>query len=434
MNMKIGRKAAVAVSAMSVAALVAACGGSSNGTAEGKGEGGGTLFVTFDNHPWSTVIEDKIPAFEEQSGIDVEVTTYGEDQLSDQYNVKLNAGAEDIDVMMFRPLQEGKLFSRNGWLLPLDEYVEGAGEAFNWEDFSESTRTATTTDEGIVGVPIVTEQEILYYRTDLLEAAGLDVPTTFEELATAAETIQSQNEGVYGFVARGQRAAAITQFSSYLYGSGGDFDSDGKATIDTPEAREAYQIYGGLLRDYGPPGVTNMSWKEASAIFQQGQAAFYTDASVFYNNMIDPEQSRVVDQVGFAEMPGGSAGSKPYSIPSWALGVNKNSANADAAWEFIEWATSSEMVKEVQIEAVAGARDSVWSDSEATAGFPEQLAEVLVASAANGVEHDRPVVVEVGKARDIVGGPIIAILEGQDFEAAVKQAQSEYQALLDEES
>lgn len=433
MSRRISRGAATAVSVLSVAALVAACGGNSD-SASDDGEGGGTLRVTLSNHPWTTVIEDKIAEFEEQSGIDVETSVLGEDQLSDQYNVKLNAGADDLDVMMFRPLQEAKMFSRNGWLLPLDDRIEEAGEEFDWEDFQESTRTAATTAEGIVGVPIVTEQEILYYRKDLLDAAGLDVPTTFDELTAAARTIQEENDGVYGFVARGQRAAAITQFSSYLFGYGGDFDEDGKATIDTPEMRQAYETYGGLLRDYGPPGVTNMSWKEASAIFQQGQAAFYTDASVFYANIIDPEQSRVVDQVGFAQMPGGPAGSNPYSIPSWALGINPNSQNADAAWEFIQWATSPEMVKQVQMEAVAGARDSVWADDEATAGFPAELAEVLIASAAAGVDHDRPVVVEVGKARDIVGGPLIALLEGQDFEAAVTQAQSEYQALLDDEA
>lgn len=427
------RKGAATTSLIAVTALVlGACGGG-GGDAEGGGDGetGGELFITLANHPWTSVIEGRIPEFEQETGITVETTTLGEDQLSDQYNVKLNAGATDIDVMMMRPLQEAKLFSTNGWLQPLDDMIEGAAAEFDWDDFQ--SQEAVTTDEGIVAVPIVTEQEILYYRTDLLENAGLEVPTTFDELRSAAETIQGQNEGVFGFVARGQRAAAVTQFSSYLFGYGGDFDKDGTATIDTPEAKKAYETYAGLLRDFGPPGVTNMSWKEASAIFQQGQAAFYTDASVFYNNMIDPNQSRIGDTVGYAQMPGGDAGSRPYSIPSWALGINPNSENAENAWAFIEWATSPEMVKQVQLEGVAGDRASVWADPEATAAFPEQLAEVLKASAEVGVNHDRPVVVEVGRARDIVGAPIIAVLDGQDLDSALAQAQTEYQALLDDE-
>lgn len=427
------KKRGATASAVIVSALVlGACSGGGDDGAGSDGEVGGELFVTLSNHPWTDVVADRIPEFEEESGVDVEVTVLGEDQLSDQYNVKLNAGATDVDVMMLRPLQEAKLFSTNGWLLPLDEHIEGASEDFNWDDF-QSAGTVTT-DEGIVAVPIVTEQEILYYRTDLLDAAGLEVPTTFEELQTAAQTIQDENEDVFGFVARGERAAAVTQFSSFLYGHGGDWDDgDGTATLDTPEARAAYEYYATMLNDYGPPGVTNMSWPEASAIFQQGRAAFYTDASVFYNNMIDPEQSRIGDSVGYAQMPAGDAGSRPYSVPSWALGVNSNSENVDNAWAFIEWATSLELVKEIQLEGVAGARQSVWDDPAATEAFPPELAEVLITSAADGVDHDRPLVIEVGRARDIVGAPLITFLEGGDLDAALTQAQEEYQTLLDDE-
>lgn len=419
------KRVALVATAASAALVLAGCGGSDDA------EGGGTLHVTLNNHPWTDVVQELIPEFEEETGIDVEVTVLGEDQLSDQYNVRLNAGATDMDVLMMRPLQEAKLFSSNGWLLPLDDYIDAP--EFDWDDFQ--MEDSVTTAEGIVAVPIVTEQEILYYRTDLLEDAGLEVPTTFEELEAAAAQIQEENDGVYGFVSRGQRAAAVTQFSSYLYGHGGDFDDGaGTATLDTPEAAAAYEYYARMLDEYGPPGVTNMSWTEASAIFQQGQAAFYTDASVFFNNMMDETQSRIGDDVGFAQMPGGDAGSRPYSIPSWALAINQASENADAAWQFIEWATSAENTARVQSEGVAGARDSVWADDDATAAFPEELAEVLIASAAEGVGHDRPVVVEVARARDIVGAPLIAYLEGGDLDAALAQAQEEYQALLDEEA
>lgn len=421
------RRAAIGAATAATALALAGCGGGG----DGGGDGGGTIQVTLNNHPWTDVVQDLIPDFEEESGIDVEVTVLGEDQLSDQYNVRLNSGASDLDVLMMRPLQEAKQFSANGWLLPLDDYI--SDEGLDWDDFQ--MQDSVTTDDGVVAIPIVTEQEILYYRTDLLEDAGLEVPTTFEELEAAAKQIQEENEDVYGFVSRGERAAGVTQFSSYLYGFGADFDDgEGTATLDTPEAAEAYEYYSRMLDDYGPPGVTNMSWPEASAIFQQGQAAFYTDASVFYNNVIDEEQSRVGDETGFAQMPGGDAGSQPYSIPSWALAINQASPNADAAWKFIEWATSAEITSQVQSDGVAGARDSVWADEEATSAFPEELADVLISSAADGVGHDRPVVVEVGRARDIVGAPYIAYLEGDDLDGALAQAQEEYQALLDEEA
>lgn len=421
-----------AVASAAAALVLAGCGGDNGGGASEDIEGS-TVYVTLSNHPWTDVVSDRIGEFEDEYGVDVELTVLGEDQLSDQYNVRLNAGADDIDVMMLRPLQEAKLFSSNVWLLPLDDLIADASDGFDWDDFQ--MQSSVTTAEGIVAVPIVTEQEILYYRTDLLEDAGLEVPTTFEELEAAAAQLQEENEDVFGFVSRGQRAAAVTQFSSFLYGYGGDFDDgEGNATLATAEAAEAYEFYGRMLDEYGPPGVTNMSWPEASAIFQQGQAAFYTDASVFFNNMMDESQSRIGDDVGFAQMPAGSAGSRPYSIPSWGLGINNASQNPDGAWAFIEWATGVEMSADIQADGVAGARDSVWADDEATAAFPEELAEVLISSAADGVDHDRPVVVEVGRARDIVGAPLIAYLEGQDLDAALTQAQQEYQDLLDEEA
>lgn len=421
---------------LAVGALaLAACGGGGDGNGDGDdnagGGGGETIYVTLSNHPWTDVIESKIADFEAESGYDVNVTILGEDQLSDQYNVKFNAGATDIDVAMMRPLQEAKLFAWNGWITPLDDYVADAGD-WNWDDFT--AKDTVTTEEGVVAIPIVTEQSVLYYRADLLEDAGLEVPTTMDELAEAARIIQEENDGVFGFVGRGQRAALVTQFSSFLYSFGGDWDDgNGTATVDTPEARAAYEFYGNLLKDYGPPGVTNMSWKEASAIFQQGQAAFYPDASVFYNNMIDEEQSRIGDVFGVAQIPEGPAGSRPYSVAAWSLAINEMSQNKDAAWEFIQWATSAEIVGQVQAEGVAGARLSTWDDPASTAAFPDELTEVLLASMEVGVGHDRPLVIEVAKARDMVGSPVIAILEDQNFDDVLAQSQSEYQALLDDE-
>ena len=72
--------------------------------------------VTLSNHPWTEAIKKKLPDFEKETGLTVKLTQLGEDQLSDQYNVKLNSGTADLDVLMYRPLQEGKLFARNGWM------------------------------------------------------------------------------------------------------------------------------------------------------------------------------------------------------------------------------------------------------------------------------------------------------------------------------
>jgi multiple sugar transport system substrate-binding protein len=426
------RIAGISATALLAVGALTSCSAGSGG--EGDGEGSTTLRVTLANHVWTDTIKERISEFEEESGVKVELTQLGEDQLSDQYNVKLNAGTDEIDVMMYRPLQEGKLFADNGYLADLTDRVEG-DEEWDWSDFQPGPVDSTTYEDQVVGVPTITEQEVLYYRTDLLEAAGLEVPATLEDLESAAKTISEANPGVAGFIARTARSAAVTQFSSFLYSFGGNFiDEDGKAVVDSPEAKEAYAYYGGLINNYGPENVsTDMSWPEASAIFAQGNAAFYTDASSLYKNVTEAENSTVSDKVGFAPFPEGPEGSKPYNVPSWALGINEASANGDTAWEFIEWATSKEMVLAMQQAGVPGPRDSVWADPAGTETFPEDLASAIAVSSENGVGYDRPLVINVAEAREIVGDPIVVAITGGDSDAAADEANEAFQSFLDDE-
>jgi len=421
------RTAAFGTTALLAVAGLAACSDSDD-------EGGSdTVKITIANHVWTDIIKEKISEFEEETGLNVEITQLGEDQLSDQYNVKLNAGTDELDVMMYRPLQEGKLFAQNGYMADLTEKVKENSD-WDWEDFQEGPVSVTTYEDQVVGVPLITESEVLYYRTDLLEEAGLEPPSTLEELEDAARQIHEDNPDIAGFVSRTERSAAVTQFSGFLFSFGADFFDGDTSTLNTPEAQEAYEYYGRMLNDYGPENVsTDMSWPEAAAVFAQGQAAFYTDASSLYQNLALPENSTVSDELGYAPFPEGPAGSRPYNIPSWALGINERSNNQENARKFIEWATSPEMVMEVQKEGVPGARNSVWNDPEGISSFPEELADAIAANAENGVGHDRPLVVSVAEAREIVGDPIVVGITGGDVESALGEAQEKFQAFLDDE-
>jgi len=411
-----------------LATVVTACAGGASDDGDDE-----VLQVTMGNHVYTDQVRAVIPVFEEETGLTVEVTVYGEDQLSDQYNVRLNAGSDEIDVMMFRTLQEGELFSQNGWLSDLSAYAEEA-EEWDLSDFQEGPLEALTVDGSLVGIPAVTEREVLYYRTDLLAAAGLGVPETLEELEAAAAAIQDGNTDVAGFVGRGATAQAVPTFASYLYGFGGDWtDDDGAAAIDSPEAVDAYEYYGGLLRDYGPEGATSFGWTEAMAVFSQGGAGFYTEADSLYLNATDPAKSAVADDVGFAVFPAGPAGAKPFNIPSYALGISEYSTNKDAAWRFIEYMTGADQVLEFQQAGVPGARDSVWDDPEGLSGFPEDLSAVIAESVRIGVGYDRPRVARVGEARDIVGQPLVVAIQGGDVADAADAASEAFQVLLDDD-
>ncbi|MBS4208238.1 sugar ABC transporter substrate-binding protein [Bacillus sp. FJAT-50079] len=383
------------------------------------------------NHPWTEAIEPLIPQFEEQTGIKVKLEKYFEDQLTQKLTTEFTAGSSSIDVFMIRPLQEGKLFHLNGWVADISNYSNDQG--WDISDFTESSVNSLRADDELFGIPIVTEREILYYRKDLFEENNIKVPTTFDELKEAAEKLNDPSNDFYGIVSRGQSAAAVTQFSSYLYGFGGDFIVDGKATIDTPEAIDAFNFYGGLLKDYGPPGVLNMSWPQAAGLFGQGKAAMYTDADSIYPNLLDPEKSVVGDKVGFALFPTGPEGRTPYNVTSWGVAMNEKSTHKDEAWEFMKWATSKEIILDIQKTGVPGPRQSVWDNPEGTASFPEELVQVTSESNEVGKEYDRPLVIKVNEARDMIGTVITAAINGEDVEAAAKNANKQFQELLDKE-
>ncbi|GLX71280.1 ABC transporter substrate-binding protein [Paenibacillus glycanilyticus] len=395
---------------------------------------GRTITLVTGSHPWVDAIKPLIPQFEKETGINVRVQGYFEDQLTQKLTVQFTAQSESPDVFMYRPLQEGKLFYQSGWLEPLDAYAIRDKE-YDLADFSPQSIRSSTVDGKLAGIPIVTEQQILYYRKDLLEEAGIAVPATINELVAAAAKLNHPEKGVYGFVARGQRSPLVTQVSSFLYSEGGDFIEDGKAAINTLAAMKAFETYGSLLRDYGPPNVINMSWPQASGFFAEGKAALYTDANSIYRAVLGSKHYEGEGDIGFAPFPAGSKGSLPYNITSWGLAINPKSADKEAAWAFIKWASSKQMTLLTQQAGNPGPRTSVWNDPQGTTGFPVELASVFKQTINGGIDHDRPQTVDVAAAREQVGKIVQMIIAGEpNIRKSANQANAALQDILDKEA
>lgn len=422
------RKTAAAFAAVAIALPLAACGGGGETTQD---EAVTSITVVSGNNPWVQGIEKHLAEYQEATGVEVNIETYGNEQLNDQYKVKLNSSDAGFDVMVFQVQDVAREFSRNQWLYDMADHVTEDSD-WNWEDFQQSSRDAVELDGAIYGVPLMTERHVMYYRSDLLEEAGIPVPTTLDELEEAAAALHNPGENMTGIAMRGQNVPAVTQFSSFLFSYGGDFQDGSTATVNTPEAIEAYETYGRLLREYGPAGVTSMGWVEASALFAQGRAAFYLDADSQAYTFLDPGSSAVVDVVDYAPFPAGPAGSHPYSIVPWTAGINAFSTKQQAAWEFIKWATSEEMFKTLMAEdTVPSPRDSTWADDAATAAFPAGLVENVQITASTAVGHDRPQLEQVARAREFVGAPIVTAIEGGDVAADAETANAQFQELLD---
>ncbi|MFD1507255.1 ABC transporter substrate-binding protein [Georgenia yuyongxinii] len=404
------------------------------GTSGAANEGGETssLQVMMSPHSITDMIEERLPEFEEATGIDVEITSLNEDQVSQQLRVEFGSGNSETDVFLYRPPQDSAQFVNNAWIADLTDKVEGDAE-FDWNDFGAPTREAVTSTEGnVIAVPVATARQMLFYRTDLFAEAGIEnVPTTLEELeATAAKL---DGDDVAGICLRGQRAQAVTTFGQFLYAFDGDWNDGGApygdATIDSPEAIEALEYYGNLVSNYGPDGVLNMSWAECSALFSQGKLAMYIEGDDRWPEFTDPEKSTLTtEQVGYAPSP-----AKTSVVTPQAFGMAAGSDNPDGAWEFIRWATSKEMAAEMQAAGVMGARDSAWESEQTAEKFPADVVTAVQDGNANGVPYDRPRIVSVGEARDAIGGALVTAIEGGDVAAAAKTANEAFQQLIDSE-
>lgn len=410
--------------------LLAGCSGNADGNGA-EAIDGTTINVNLAAGGWTNAIEKLLPEFESGTGVKVNLNVLGTEQLDSQYQVKLNSQSTDLDVMVYRPSQSTRLFADNGWLEDISDSVAD-DKTWNWEDFSESSRTATTVDDGVYGVPLMTERDIIFYNKAMFEEKGVAVPTTMDELEAAAKTLTDTTNGTYGIVLRGKANAAVTSFSSFLYSFGGDWlTKEGKTAVGTEEAVAAYKYYGDLVRNFGPPGATSIDGAEAKAIFQQGKAAIYIDADSGAGQLEDATQSSVAGKVGYAAFPEGPAGSKPYDVTSWAAGISKFSEHKDASWAFIKWATSGEVLNSAMIdESNPSPRLSSWSDSAVTADYSSELVDIFNEYSKTAVGYDRPKVVQVSKARDIVGAPITVAIEDGDVAAAAKKADTSFAEFL----
>lgn len=315
------------------------------------------------------------------------------------------------------------MFIKNGWYESLDSY--------DFSDYPENSVDIGRKDGKAYIVPLVTEWQVMYYRKDLLEKAGLSVPTNFTELEAAAKALTK--DGVAGFAARGKGAAAVTQLSSYIYNYGGNYLEGGKAVFDSPEAVEAIRFYGRMLGNYGPQGVTSMSWENVMPVFQAGRIAMWTDASVFYGQIVDPSKTQIpAKDIGIAQLPRGPKGDSPFIVVSWGMAMSSASRNKDAAQKFLDWATSKELAKQGMLTNITMARDSAWADAEVRAIMNPGLVETQAHAAKNGYPFDRPFMSSVGQARDLIGEVIIESINSKGTSARIPALAQEKARAVDE--
>lgn len=399
---------------------------------------GEQIRVAMVTQPWSEFVEPLVPEFEELTGIDVTYEILPEDQFRQKTTVEFAAGTSDVDVFLSMVAQEGIKYESAGWYADFEELLADetiTDPNFDFADFSESGLAIARMSTGkLIGLPVYNEFGALFYNKALFDQAGVPYPpTTLEEVEAAAAAIHNPDEGIYGLCFRGKGAAATSQFSSILHSFGSDWvDEAGNANVLDPAFLDAIKWYGGMLNQYGPPGASSYHWAQCQDVFLQGKAGMWLDASVFFANLIDPEQSTVIDSVGVTMSPEGPAGRIPY-VGGWHLSIYKGSDSIGPAWLFVQWALGKEMVERAQLANITTGRVSAWESEayQAQNEFPE-FAETTLAALEIGDPNWNPPILNVSEARDAIGVLIIEAIEGGDVDAAAPAANDILQRLVDE--
>jgi multiple sugar transport system substrate-binding protein len=382
--------------------------------------------VLLGNHPYGDLVKASIPDFEKATGIRVKVEQLQEAQLSTKLATEFATRSSTIDVFMTRPLQEVKMFYKNGWNAPLD---------MDFSDYPKNVMSVVTFGGKVYVVPLVMDWEVLYYRKDLFQKAGIKVPTNFTELEAAAKKLNS--ESVAGFASRGKGAAAVTQMSSFVYNYGGLYLDKGVAVFDSKPAVDAMRFYGKLVANYGPKGVTAMSWENILPLFQAGKIAMWTDTAVFYGEVVDPAKTQVAPgNVGIANFPAGPKMNTPYFATAWGMAIASQSKHKDLAMRFLQWATGKEMASKGVLAGITMARSSVWEDKAVAAKISRELIETRAFAAKYGNPLDRPFMSAVGEVRDLIGELVIESIntkgESPNLEKMAKEKAARVNEILKE--
>lgn len=380
------------------------------------------------SHDWTNeVIRPATAEFEQLTGIKVAWEIFPEDQFRQKLAVELVSGAGSVDGFMSLTSWDGLRFMKAGWYEPLQKYVSNpslTNPQFNFDDFFPNTRQIATVNNTLIGVPLYPEVQLLYYRKDLLNAKGVAVPQTMEELEAAAKKLTDKAGNFYGYVTRGKRSAAVYTLAPYIFNFGGQWlDNNNNPLLTSPAALKGLDMYGRMLREYGPPGAVNVHVYEVYDLMTQGRVAMATESSNGVSTMEDPKKSKVVGQIGYARVPRGPAGSHTPVI-SWAISISAQAKNKEAAWYFIQWATGKDMVARAGKLKIPVARKSVWDSPDYQARQPKDWLASFQGALADGYPNQaNPVVVAVPETRDAIGAAIVASIEGQDVKAAAEKAQ-----------
>lgn len=234
---------------------------------------------------------------------------------------------------------------------------------FDWEDFSKPLVDGIAMYDGkMVGIPFDIPIFILMYRQDILDKLGIKVPETVTDYLAAVKAITEaeKGNGLYGNTvqAKSGHYSLECDWTAFVWGNGGSiFNKDKMFSGNDAQGIAGLQMYQELVKN-APPAATTWTWDGEGQSVQQGQAAMLISWGEFFPGF-DSDNSKVkglmqaakppvevpgrrsAADAGFGEIP--AIGHQGGSV----IALSAYSKNQEAAWIFMQWACSKDVMARV---------------------------------------------------------------------------------------
>ena len=258
-------------------------------------------------------------------------------------------------------------FAANQWIveLPVDELKNDDIIPAVWD-------TGLYMDK-LYAMPFATDSSMMFYRKDFLAEAGVEVPTTWDEVKSAIEAVRAlpAHAGIGGFGGQYAKYEGLTcNASEFIHTAGGAFyDAEGAVTINSPEAVKGLQGLMDAFKDGVIPKEA-LEWKEEDGrnAFEQGKLLFYRQWPYQYANNLE---ALGADKFGVAPLPSIGGNDFVPTLGGHNCAISAYSKNKATALKFIKWWTSEESERyALETQTLAPILGSLYEDADLLAQFP----------------------------------------------------------------
>jgi multiple sugar transport system substrate-binding protein len=356
-------------------------GGDGDGGGDG-GDGGGSMteisFVHISS--FGGEAQQLGPTFNDQSdGVTVDTTgTPSESTTTRQYYVnQFVAQSSDFDVGMMDVIWPAE-FVGNGWAAEVSD-PEGHTDAM-----LSTPVEAATIDGTLYGMPIFTDANAFYYRSDKLDEYDHDVPQTYQEVIDVAQDVMERDDEIQnGYIWQGGANEGLTiMWLNWLWGMGGSVrGDDGDLVVNTEEGVAALQHAVDLIHEHGvtPESIPASGTDGNRQTFQQGNTLFMRNWP--YAVSLFQDDTPVTGKFDVAQMPKHEdhMDANNSCLGGWSVFINNYSENVEAANQFASFMASQPVQETLALEfSRLPVRQDLYSDEYfSEAPLLETFAEVL---------------------------------------------------------